>query len=178
MADRMIFFKESRTGGGATSMDAIDGLARGDLDPDTGDPVPLQDVDVCFVAESGNFYIYVGDIDSAGVDDGDLIIAPLTNAGDFRWLRYAINPTAAQIAALITGATAIAPLDADEFSFYKAVGGVLRKVTWSNIKATLKTYFDSLYPTSTTVRTIVKCTQAEYDLLSPPDTNTLYIIVG
>jgi hypothetical protein len=31
--------------------------------------------------------------------------------------------------------------------------------------------------TSETIFYIVKCTQAEYDLLSPPDENTLYVIV-
>lgn len=47
---------------------------------------------------------------------------------------------------IITGAGAITePLDADEFPFYKIVGTLLKKVTWVNIKATLKTYFDELY---------------------------------
>jgi len=60
-----------------------------------------------------------------------------TNTGD---------ETAARIATIITGAGAITePLDADEFPFYKIVGTLLKKVTWANIKATLKTYFDTLY---------------------------------
>ena len=60
-----------------------------------------------------------------------------TNTGD---------ETAARIATIITGAGAITePLDADEFPFYKIVGTLLKKVTWANIKATLKTYFDGLY---------------------------------
>lgn len=32
--------------------------------------------------------------------------------------------------------------------------------------------------TSTDIRYIVQLTQAEYDALSPPDDNTLYVIVG
>lgn len=42
-------------------------------------------------------------------------------------------------------ASADTPLDADTFNFYDAVATVLRKITWANIKATLKTYFDTLY---------------------------------
>ena len=53
---------------------------------------------------------------------------------------------AANIAAAITAAGAeTEPLDADEFPFYKIVGTILKKVTWVNIKATLKTYFDTVY---------------------------------
>ena len=56
------------------------------------------------------------------------------------------DETAASIATIVTGAGAqTAPLDADEIPFYKIVGTVLSKVTWANIKATLKTYFDTLY---------------------------------
>jgi len=56
------------------------------------------------------------------------------------------DETPARIATIVTAAGAqTAPLDADEFPFYKIVGTILSKVTWVNIKATLKTYFDGLY---------------------------------
>lgn len=40
------------------------------------------------------------------------------------------------------------PVDADSLSLWDSVGAVLSRVTWSNLKATLKTYFDGLYVTT------------------------------
>ncbi|CAK0767718.1 hypothetical protein CCP3SC15_360033 [Gammaproteobacteria bacterium] len=68
-----------------------------------------------------------------------------------RALAAAAAETVATIGELISGATAKAtPVDADSFGVSdSAAGGVLKKTTWSNIKATLKTYFDTLYPAET-----------------------------
>lgn len=49
------------------------------------------------------------------------------------------------LAAAIHGATASAITDNDEMGFWEDVSNALRKITWANIKATLKTYFDTLY---------------------------------
>jgi len=41
------------------------------------------------------------------------------------------------------------PLDADSFPFYKVVGTLIKRVTWANIKATVKAYFDTVYTSMT-----------------------------
>ena len=41
-----------------------------------------------------------------------------------------------------------APVDADELYVNDTVAGASKRLTWSNVKATLKTYFDTLYPSS------------------------------
>lgn len=45
------------------------------------------------------------------------------------------------------------PVDADEFGIYDSVSGLLNKLTWANLKATLKTYFDTLYAVTPTTWT-------------------------
>lgn len=55
--------------------------------------------------------------------------------------------------ALISGATAkTTPVDADFIGLMdSAASNILKKLSWSNIKATLKTYFDTLYLTTVAV---------------------------
>jgi hypothetical protein len=144
MADRMIFHKTILTGGAADSLDNISGADRGDTNP-------LQAKDGAFVMESGALYVYLFDAVATDAESSPDIIKPddIDGADPGRWILYSINPTAAQIATIITGATnETTPLDADDFGFYKATVAALRKVTWANIKATLKAYFDGIYLTA------------------------------
>lgn len=57
------------------------------------------------------------------------------------------NETTTTTGALINGATSkTTPVDADELPLVdSAASNVLKKLTWANLKATLKTYFDTLY---------------------------------
>ena len=61
-----------------------------------------------------------------------------TNTGD---------ETAQRIGDLINGATSkTTPVDADQVGLMdSAASNILKKLSWANIKATLKTYFDTLY---------------------------------
>ncbi len=74
-----------------------------------------------------------------------------TNTGD---------ETVTTVGALINGATAKAtPVDADFVGLMdSAASNVLKKLSWANVKATLKTYFDTLYSTATGVETLTNKT--------------------
>ena len=70
---------------------------------------------------------------------------------DFNAAALAAAPaeTTTTIGSLINGATAkTTPVDADMVGLMdSAASNVLKKLSWANIKATLKTYFDGLYDT-------------------------------
>ena len=68
-------------------------------------------------------------------------------------------------------AAVVTPADADVVPVVQS--GVTKKMALS----VLKTYVGIGNVASTDFDTIVKCTQAEYDAISPADEDTLYIIV-
>lgn len=78
-----------------------------------------------------------GQTGTVTLDADDISDASTTN-------KYA---TLANIGTIATGATAkTTPVDADTIPITdSAASNVLKKVTWANIKATLKSYFDTLY---------------------------------
>lgn len=66
--------------------------------------------------------------------------------GNFDYIQTNFDAKAKAASAIaINEADAATPADADEFGFWQIAGSVLKKITWANVKATLKTYFDTLY---------------------------------
>lgn len=85
-------------------------------------------------------------------------VAPVSGGGTTNFLRADATwadpaPTTTTIGALINSATdKPTPVDADLLGLAdSAASFVLKKLTWANVKATLKTYFDTLYPNRTLV---------------------------
>lgn len=75
------------------------------------------------------------------ISDPDVIRVRLLASG-----RPVHAPMSAFSAASVHGApTKTTPVDADEFGYWDSVGLRVVKTTWANLKATLKTYFDTLY---------------------------------
>lgn len=74
-----------------------------------------------------------------------------STVSDFNTAALAAAPaeTATTVGTLISGATDKAtPVDADSVALSdSAASNILKKLSWSNIKATLKAYFDTLYAT-------------------------------
>jgi hypothetical protein len=118
------------TGGGTGALDKIDGT-------------DLADGDGALVITATNFYIYYLNASSGAGESSPDIISPDTNAGNKRWILIALG----NIASIIHGVSAkTTPVDADELGLIdSAASWVLKKLTWSNLKATLKTYFDGIY---------------------------------
>lgn len=116
------------------------------------------------------------------LDDGDdaTLLTNMKNATD---VAYNINSATAKTT----------PVDADKIGIWDSVSGLLNSVSWLNIKATLKTYFDTLYspiPASVPrfsayasaaaqavtsgVNTKVQFNTEEYDITSAYDNATNY----
>lgn len=104
-----------------------------------------SETDGLLAGKSDTTHNHDADYDSAGTASSEVtshentynhgnIHAPGSDAED-----------ATSIAAIHSGVTADSVADADTFNFVQSVGGLLKKITWSNIKATLKSYFDTLY---------------------------------
>ena len=73
------------------------------------------------------------------------ILTVNTATGIVERITDSITPTTATIGALINSATSATPNNTD-FVATAESGGLLKKITWTNVKSFLKTYFDLIYP--------------------------------
>ena len=79
MADLLVYKKTALTGGGATTLDGVDGAA-------------LVDGNLAFVTYGDVIYHYILDDDSGAAESSPDVIAPDTNPGNKRWILQHINP--------------------------------------------------------------------------------------
>jgi len=73
-----------------------------------------------------------------------------------------LNNDKIQVSTITGTAGKTTPVDADLVPIVDSTGTVLNKVTWANVKATLKTYFDSLYTTAAAVNALIGSTIMAY----------------
>ncbi len=98
--------------------------------------------------------VYVGGLFTTAGDKTVVMIAVYYT--NFDALLYYLEDSGSRfdMGAAIHNATASAITDTDEMGFWEATANALRKITWANIKATLKTYFDTLYVALTGDQTV------------------------
>ena len=127
---------------------ALIGGSSGALDEYDADN--LNEGDRCLtVLSTGKYYFHRLNATSGAAESSPDVIKPDSGggvspyAGDKRWLLIELG----NVASIIHGVSAkTTPVDADEIGLIdSAASWVLKKLTWANIKATLKTYFDTLY---------------------------------
>lgn len=95
------------------------------------------------ITKLGGTALVAGDIAAAG---HELLLRYRASVPRWELLNPAASGTAFDLAAAIHAATGkTTPVDNDEFGIWDSVSGLLRKVTWANVKATAKTYFDTVY---------------------------------
>lgn len=88
--------------------------------------------------------LYIGGeiVSAGGQSMGEYIIWTQSFSG---LLNHVANSSSFDLAGAIHNAPAESLTDNDEFGFWEDVTQAIRKITWANIKSTLKTYLDTLY---------------------------------
>lgn len=138
---------------GADGVDGADGAdgtsvaLKGSV-PTVGDlPGGATQGDLYIVLADGHGYVWSGaSWDDVGPIQGpEGPEGPEGPPGTTTWAGITDKPTTLAEFGIATAKTT--PVDADELMLGdSAASALLKKLTWANLKATLKTYFDSLYP--------------------------------
>jgi hypothetical protein len=105
------------------------------------------------VIENNEYEEYADLASFPATGQSDRIYAAIDTGFTYRWTGSTYTQiggstvTASSLGTLVNGTTAKStPVDADIFSIFDSVASwITKKVTWANIKSTLKTYFDTLY---------------------------------
>ncbi len=114
--------------GTTTELDALTGVPAGALAWDETLETTVEYDGAAWVAMGGGLTDAPSDGFLYGRRDADWEVVPDTD-----------------MAGQIGAASADVVVDTDTIGFLQVFSGLLKKITWANIKATLKTYFDTLY---------------------------------
>ena len=83
------------------------------------------------------------------------------------------NETATTLGATLGSSADATPNDSDLVATALTGGGILRKITWTNVKAFLKTYFDTLYQPKSTAMKIFHSSVADGTNVTGTTANTI-----
>lgn len=105
---------------------------------------------------SGDVALSGGEVQATGIYLA--VYSEALNSAAGAWLLLNPTDTLPDVAAAIVAADAKAtPVDADSFGLVdSAASNALKEITWAQIKAALKTYFDTLYATTTHTHTVTE----------------------
>lgn len=115
-------------------------------------------------------------------EDGDTVYITITGSSEGGG-----TVTLTSLGTVLQTAENDTPLEADTWNFYDSVDDILKKVSWSNIKSTLKTYFDTQYDAAGSAQSVLdvvviplsdRLDDHEADISNPHQTTASQIGLG